>query len=87
MRPRLYWAFAYPCSAARRYHFTASAWSYAGYAIPVVVHEAEVVLGFRVPLLGSQAIPLHRLGVVLGYAIPVVVHEAEVVLGFRPLLG
>ncbi len=52
-----------------------------GNAPAVVVHDAEVVLGWGVTLLGGQTIPPYRLGIVLRYARAVVVHDAEVVLG------
>ncbi len=48
-----------------------------GDALAVVVHVAEVELGYGIILLGGLAEPLHRLGVVLGDALAVVVHDAE----------
>jgi hypothetical protein len=48
-------------------------------ALPV--HDAEVVLGSGVSLLGGEPIPLDGFGIVLRDAFAFVVHEAEVVLG------
>ena len=87
MTPRLDCAKALPCSAARRYHRTASA-SSSGTPFAVGVHKPEVALRGGVALLGAEAVPPHRLGVVLGHALAVGVHEPEIGLrGGVALLG
>ena len=46
------------------------------------VHETEVELTARMPLLGRTAVPLGRLQVVLVHAVAVMVHAAELELRF-----
>ena len=78
---------AWPCSAARRYHFAASEKSRVT-PRPDIVHLSETVLSVVVALLGSEAIPLHCLSVVLRKASPIVVHCSEIVPGEKvTLLG
>ena len=42
------------------------------------VHDPEIGLRDGISLLGGEAIPAHRLGVVLGDTLAVVVHEPEI---------
>tara|TARA_B100000809_G_C14969038_1_gene470192 strand:- start:408 stop:764 length:357 start_codon:yes stop_codon:yes gene_type:complete len=51
------------------------------------VHDAEVVLGRCITLLGGLVITLDRFGVVLGNAQALIVHDGDVVLGLCTLLG
>jgi hypothetical protein len=46
-----------------------------------VVHGPKKQLGIDVSLLGGEAIPLRRLGIVLRNALARVVHEAKAELG------
>ena len=51
-------------------------------------HDAEVVLGRCITLLGGLVITLDRFGVVLGNAQALIVHDGDVVLGLcTTLLG
>ena len=45
-----------------------------------VVHEPEIGLRLGEPLFGGEAIPAHRLGVVLGDTLAFIVHEPEIEL-------
>ncbi len=59
-----------------------------GVVLAVGVHDAEVVLGAGVPLLGGLAVPLDRLGIVLCNAQALGIHGTEVGLGLGyALLG
>ena len=48
--------------------------------MPVEVHQAEIILGPRLTLGRSQAIPVHRFRIALRYALTLVVHDAQIVL-------
>ena len=87
MSPRLDCAAALPCAAPRRYHRTASAASL-GTPSPLSYLTPRFELRVGVTLLGAEAVPPHRLGVVLGHARAVGVHDPEVELrGGVTLLG
>ena len=77
---------ASPCSAARRYHATASGILW--HADALGVHPPEVVLRRGVTLLGGAAVPPDRFGGIRWHAETLGVHPPEVVLRARvALLG
>ena len=80
MKPRLVYAKACPCSAARRNQRAASS-SSRGHPAAVPVHLAEAVLRERVSLLGRPPEPANGFPVVPGHPATVPVQDAEVVLG------
>ena len=49
-------------------------------ALAKFVHRAEIVLGVGYPVLGSEAIPFQRFGIVLRHALATGVHPAKIVL-------
>jgi hypothetical protein len=51
-----------------------------GRSLAALIHQAEVELSGRVPLLGTLAVPANGLGIILCAALAVRIHEAEVVL-------
>ena len=61
--PRLYWASAFPCSAASLYHFTAVL-SSCGTPCPFRTSHPDCT-GQRHPLFGSKSVPLHRSLIIL----------------------
>src|SRR5262245_21355601 len=56
------------------------------HALALMSHVAQGILSLRVTLLGSSAIPLDRLGVVLRHPQAPLIHVANSVLGIRVLL-
>ena len=79
MTPRLYWAVALPCSAARRYHRDRFG-IILRHAFAGAVHDSEVVLGGGASLLGGAAEPGDRLGGIVWDAFTGGVPQPEVVL-------
>src|SRR3989304_9225544 len=85
--PRFTGESAIPCPAALRYHFRRLG-VVLRYALTLVVHEAEVMLGFGDSVLSRHSVPLQCHGVILRDASAVIVHDAEVVLGLGvPFFG
>jgi len=77
--PTLNWATTSPCSAAWRYHFTASA---RFFSTPCHCNNVtEVVQGCGVSLLGRLAQPPHGFLRILGDALAEGIADAEVALG------
>src|SRR2546427_748291 len=50
---------------------------------PLGQHQAQVVLGHGIALLGSLAIPLHGLGIVTRHAPAIRIHQPQLGLGWR----
>jgi len=56
------------------------------HSLAVVVHDPEVELRLGEALVGSFAIPLHRLGIVLRHSLAGFVSETDVALGLGDAL-
>ena len=86
--PKLYCAFACSCSAALRYQRTASRLSCGQRLCRYTSRHAQISLRVRIPLIGRQTIPAHRLALILSNAFAVLVGITQISLRLRiPLLG